>query len=82
VNTHEIIPLSRLGRDWSDRHPELLSIPKSLQKKLPLYSRAHGTYSMYTNYKCSCPLCREANRDRLKRYRATHPRTSELRGKS
>ena len=29
----------------------------------------HGTYSRYTNGRCRCDLCREANRDRGRRYR-------------
>ena len=29
----------------------------------------HGTYSRYTNGRCRCDLCREANRERGRRYR-------------
>ncbi len=29
----------------------------------------HGTYSRYTSGRCRCDLCREANRDYVRRYR-------------
>ena len=46
-----------------------LSVIAKTHRLVRLDGGPHGTYSRYTNGRCRCDLCREANRDRGRRYR-------------
>ena len=47
----------------------LLAEIAKTHRLVKLGTGTHGTYSRYTNGRCRCDLCREANRERGRRYR-------------
>jgi hypothetical protein len=54
---------------WEDTIDTILTEIAKTHRLVKLGDGPHGTYSRYTNGRCRCDLCREANRERGRRYR-------------
>ena len=56
------------GRALAEVDAILAEIRKT-HRLVRLADKEHGTYTMYTNGRCRCDLCRQANTERGRRYR-------------
>jgi hypothetical protein len=69
-DTQDLLPYMPTNRDCAILDVDVLMAEIAKTHRLvKLGTGTHGTYSRYTNGRCRCDLCREANRDRGRRYR-------------
>lgn len=69
-DTQDLLPYMPTNRDCAILDVDVLMAEIAKTHRLVrLDGGPHGTYSRYTNGRCRCDLCREANRERGRRYR-------------
>lgn len=52
-----------------------------MKRKEALIEPWHGTHGGYTNHRCKCKLCREAQRQYQAAYRVKHPERNSRTGR-